>query len=223
MKKNILYTVTFLIIFTSTILVSRSWRPSQIPNGNKFSCNTCHTNGGGTPRNPFGQEVEKRVTPGGTEDFWGPALAAIDSDGDGFTNGQELGDPNGVWRPGQPDPGNSSNVSAPGDPNSRPPITNVAEVYLPTHYRLLNNYPNPFNPSTKIVFEIPQSENVSLVIYNIAGQLIRTLADENFPAGRFEKVWDGRDNLGREVSSGIYIYRLKAGAFNRSARMVLMK
>lgn len=223
MKKNILFIVTLLIIFTSTILVSRGWRPSQIPNGNKFSCNTCHTNGGGTPRNPFGKEVERRVTPGGTEDFWGPELAAIDSDGDDFTNGQELGDPNGSWRPGQLDPGNFSNVSAPGDPNSKPPITNVADIEIPTNYRLLNNYPNPFNPSTKIAFEIPQSENISLKIYSINGELIRTLANENLPAGRFEKVWDGKNDFGREVSSGIYIYRLTAGNFDRSARMVLMK
>ncbi len=222
MKKNILYTVTFIIVFTATIIVSRSFRVEKIPNGGKFSCNTCHITEGG-PRNAFGLSVESRVSPGGMEDFWNAQLASLDSDGDGFSNGAELQDPNGIWRPGQPDPGNRNLVTNPGDSNSKPNPTNVADIQLPTSYRLLNNYPNPFNPTTTIAFQIPQSETVSLKIFNINGQLIRTLAEENFSAGQFEKVWDGKDNFGGEVASGVYIYRLTAGKFDRSARMILLK
>ena len=224
MKKSYFY-ITALILFAMfTILIARDWRVGLIPNGEKFSCGNCHIDiQGGGPRNNFGSLVETKVTPGGHEEFWNSTLAFQDSDDDGFTNGQELGDPNGTWRPGQPNPGNSSAVSNPGDPNSKPNPTDVTEKQIPTAYNLLNNFPNPFSPSTIIAFEIPQAENVSLKVFNINGQLIRTLTNENLPAGKFERTWDGKNEIGNEVSSGIYIYRLTAGNFNRSARMVLMK
>lgn len=224
MKKSKLFIVTVILFAMVTILIARDWRVGQIPNGEKFSCANCHVDPqGGGLRNDFGKLVETRVSPGGHEEFWNSTLAFQDSDGDGFTNGQELGDPNGTWRPGQPNPGNSSSVSNPGDPNSIPITADVAEKQIPTAYKLLNNYPNPFNPSTVITFEIPQSENVTLRVYNINGQLIRTLTDENLPAGKYEKTWNGKNEIGKEVSSGIYIYRLTAGQFDRSARMLLMK
>lgn len=221
MKKSFLYILGLLVIATTSVIISREFRVAKIPNGGKFRCANCHVDpGGGGPRNQFGQDVEARVTPNGTQDFWNESLAGIDSDGDGKTNGQELGDPTGSWRPGQANPGNFNLVSNPGDVQS----TEVKDITeLPSSYRLLNNYPNPFNPSTKIAFEIPQSENVSLKIYNIRGELIRTVTNENLPAGYFEKYWDGKNDNGKEVSSGIYIYRLTAGKFDRSARMVLMK
>lgn len=221
MKKSYIYIVTLILFAMFTILIARDWRVGQIPNGEKFSCGNCHTDiQGGGLRNNFGKLVETKITPGGREEFWNSTLAFQDSDGDGFTNGQELGDPNGTWRSGQPNPGNSSAVSNPGNPLSTG-VEDVAEI--PSSYRLLNNYPNPFNPSTVITFEIPQSENVSLKVFNINGQLIRTLTNENLTAGKYEKTWNGKNEIGNEVSSGIYIYRLTAGKFDRSARMVLMK
>lgn len=221
MRKYFLYIVVLIVFATVTILLSRDWRVGQIPNGEKFSCGNCHIDPqGGGVRNNFGKLVETKVTPGGREEFWNSTLAFQDSDGDGKTNGQELGDPNGTWRPGQPNPGIFNSVSNPGNSLSTG-VEDVAEV--PSSYRLLNNYPNPFNPSTVIAFEIPQSENVSLKVFNINGQLIRTLTNENYSAGRYEKTWDGKNEIGKEASSGIYIYRLTAGKFDRSARMVLMK
>lgn len=224
MKKSKLFIVTLILFAMVTILIARDWRIGQIPNGEKFSCGNCHIDiQGGGPRNDFGKLVETKVTPAGHEEFWNSTLAFQDSDGDGFTNGQELGDPNGTWRPGQPNPGSSSAVSNPGDPNSVPIPADVEEKQIPTAYRLLNNYPNPFNPSTVITFEIPQSEYVTLKVFNINGQLIRTLTNENLSAGKYEKNWDGKNEIGHEVSSGIYIYRLTAGRFDHSVRMMLMK
>lgn len=224
MKKTFPFIIAVLVVAATTIIISRGFRVSKIPNGSKNQCANCHIDPfGGGMRNAFGQAVESRVTPNGTEDFWNPALASLDSDGDGFTNGQELGDPTGSWTTGQSNPGTFSAVSNPGDFNSTPPATDVAETFVPTNYRLLNNYPNPFNPSTKIAFEIPQSENVSLRIYNINGELVRTVVSENLPAGHFEKEWDGKNESGVSVTSGVYIYRLTAGKFDRSARMILMK
>ncbi len=95
---------------------ARSWRPAQLPNGQVFNCATCHvrTSGGG-PRNAFGEAVRSLVNPGSRTPFWGPVLARLDSDGDGFTNGQELGDPEGD---GTPTPG--AEVTHPGNPSSKP-------------------------------------------------------------------------------------------------------
>jgi hypothetical protein len=96
---------------------AREFRPDRIPNGAVNSCNTCHSDGGGTARNPFGEAVEAAI--GGTSAdvaFWDQSLASQDSDGDGFTNGQELGDPNGLWPNQAARPG----ATSPGDPNSFP-------------------------------------------------------------------------------------------------------
>lgn len=109
--------VLSLLCFLQSDGSARSFRTTLIPNGNVFSCNTCHTFPGG-PRNAFGLDVEKLVTKGGREEFWSATLAAKDSDGDGATNGTELGDPAGAWKSGDPDPGDSTKITNPGDPNS---------------------------------------------------------------------------------------------------------
>lgn len=222
MKKIYIYIFLFLVITTATVLLSRSWRVQQIPNGSKFSCSNCHVdpNGGGT-RNAFGQDVEQRVTPGSTNNFWSAALANMDSDGDGFTNGVELQDPNGTWTSGTI--GDFNLVTNPGNASSKPNPNSVAEEFIPLQYKLYNNYPNPFNPSTTISFEIPQSEFVTLKVFDINGGLVRTISQENLPPGRFEKAWDGKNDFGINAASGIYIYRLTAGKYDKSARMILMK
>jgi hypothetical protein len=99
---------------------ARGFRGNMMPNTAAVgaSCNTCHTSGGGTPRNGFGLAIEALVTPGGTEVFWGPALAALDSDGDGVPNGVELGDPTGSWTEGSDQPGDAALVTHPGDDSS---------------------------------------------------------------------------------------------------------
>jgi len=110
-------TYIFLLVILSVSLSARSFRVSQIPNGNKFSCQTCHVSpAGGDERNAFGKLVEKRFLTSPTGNvIWGPELASLDADGDGVTNGQELLDPFGIWTSGSPNPGNSSSVTAPGN------------------------------------------------------------------------------------------------------------
>lgn len=104
-----------LLILSGYDAAARNFRVNLLPNGTVFSCHTCHTSGGGTPRNPFGLAVQQRVTPNGSQPFWDASLAAMDSDGDGFTNGEELGDPDGD---GTPIVG--ATVTNPGDPASKP-------------------------------------------------------------------------------------------------------
>ncbi len=104
---------------------ARPHRPGQIPSGFVNNCSNCHMSPiGGDARNPFGQTVEGNFLTA-IGDFgnvlWGPELAAIDSDGDGFTNGEELGDPEGTWQIGDPAPIDAADVTLPGDPDSHPP------------------------------------------------------------------------------------------------------
>jgi hypothetical protein len=88
---------------------------------------------------------------------------------------------------------------------------------------LSQNYPNPFNPQTTIAFSIKDRGNVSLKVYNVAGQLVRTLANENRAAGPYTVVWDGRNDSGQPVSSGVYFYKLVANSFSQTKKMVLLK
>ena len=104
-------------------VTARGKRVSQIPNGAAFSCNACHTAGGGSPRNAFGLELETNfLTAAGPagDVIWGPELAALDSDGDGVSNGAELGDPDGTWVAGDDNP--EGEAFHPGDPESTPPL-----------------------------------------------------------------------------------------------------
>ena len=94
---------------------------------------------------------------------------------------------------------------------------------VPTDYSLEQNLPNPFNPSTTIKYQLPNSGEASLVIYNLLGQQVRTLLKETMDAGFHSVVWDGKDELGKQVASGVYIYRLQSGDFSTAKRMMLLK
>ena len=94
---------------------------------------------------------------------------------------------------------------------------------LPGEYKLEQNIPNPFNPSTVIGYRIPEAALVRLVIYNLLGQEVRVLVDRHVEAGAFTATWDGKDEMGRQVSSGIYLYRIHAGGFLASRRMMFLK
>ncbi|MCK6621004.1 MAG: T9SS type A sorting domain-containing protein [Calditrichaceae bacterium] len=93
----------------------------------------------------------------------------------------------------------------------------------PEEFALSQNYPNPFNPATTITLSLPQDSRVSLEVYDITGRKVRTLADQPLPAGVHKIAWDGRNEGGEAVSSGVYIYRVQAGAFVESRKMVLLR
>jgi hypothetical protein len=90
-------------------------------------------------------------------------------------------------------------------------------------FSLFQSYPNPFNPQTTIVFEMPEPGDVSLKVFNAAGQIVATLVEEHKPTGRHIVHWDGRNQFGRHVSSGVYFYRLQAGDYVETKRMILLK
>jgi len=126
MRQKIQFTLLVFLSMAMTFVISRSFRPGEIPNGSINNCANCHNNpGGGGARNSFGQEVEANflTAPGASGHVqWGPALAALDSDGDGVSNGEELQDPNGTWTSGNPAPGDPAMVTNPGDPDSFIPV-----------------------------------------------------------------------------------------------------
>jgi hypothetical protein len=94
---------------------------------------------------------------------------------------------------------------------------------LPNDFALSQNYPNPFNPSTTIRYAIPYQSDVVLKIYNILGEEVITLINESQTAGNKTILWDGKDNNGIAVSSGVFIYRLKAGNKVMSKKMLFLK
>ena len=94
---------------------------------------------------------------------------------------------------------------------------------LPTEFALHNNYPNPFNPVTNIIYDIPEVTDVTLEIYNVMGQRVRTLAQGSHEPGRYQIVWNATNDFGQGLSSGMYIYRIQAGDFVSVKKLVLMK
>ncbi|HOT97859.1 MAG TPA: YCF48-related protein [bacterium] len=103
-------------------------------------------------------------------------------------------------------------------------VADIADLaLLPRDYALKQNFPNPFNPSTSLRFELPLDSKVQLVIFNLRGQAIRTLVEGEKKAGYHEVVWDGRDQEGLKVASGLYLVRLEAGGFRQVIKMSFIK
>jgi hypothetical protein len=103
-------------------------------------------------------------------------------------------------------------------------VTSVLEPFgLPNNYILNQNYPNPFNPSTTIPFELPMAAKVSIKIYNLNGQEIRTLVDNPYTPGQHLAVWNGQDDHGQQVSSGVYFIHMRAGDFVLVKKALLVR
>ena len=157
----------------------------------------------GTTGNDIGFLAYFEQIRGGTAatDIWGFGHTQVGEDAD--------------WIPPWPLPEEPLLVSD-VEPNGR-------TANLPADFRLLPNYPNPFNPVTTIAYEIAKTSDVNLSVYNLLGQKIRTLVSVQKVAGSYSVQWDGRDNLGRKVASGVYLYKLTAGEFVQVNKMLLTK
>jgi hypothetical protein len=119
---------------------------------------------------------------------------------------------------------------SPYDPVWKGPITITSSAVnesdlsnIPNSFELEQNFPNPFNPTTKIKFGLPTKSHVRLTVYNLLGQEIVTLVDEELSAGTHTTEWDGRDRSQTEVASGIYFYKLIAADFVDTKKMMLIK
>ncbi len=105
-------------------------------------------------------------------------------------------------------------------------ITATDEKTIPQNFSLAQNHPNPFNPTTGIQFTVASEQSpvpITLKIYNVRGQLVRTLVDEPKMSGTYEVMWNGRGNQGEEVASGVYLYELKIGDYTETKKMILVK
>lgn len=107
-----------------------------------------------------------------------------------------------------------------------PPSVGAADISiaeLPEKPMLINNYPNPFNPETTINFALSQKSNVALRVYDITGKLVKTLIEKETEAGYHSVSWDGTNESGKAVNSGLYLYRLDAGEYTDAHQMILLK
>ncbi|HOX24714.1 MAG TPA: proprotein convertase P-domain-containing protein [Candidatus Krumholzibacteria bacterium] len=103
-------------------------------------------------------------------------------------------------------------------------VTGAPDALAPTRFALAQNAPNPFNPATTIAFDVPaDAGTVTLAIFDVSGRKIRTLAQGSLPAGRYSRTWEGRDDSGRRVSSGLYFYKLTGSGFVETKKMVIVQ
>ncbi len=120
------------------------------------------------------------------------------------------------------------NINIYNYPAANLPLQNIVNIEdenpnVPLRYELSQNYPNPFNPRTEIRFTLPKNEKVKLVVYDLLGRKVKTLLDEKMSLGHHAVVWDGTDDFGYPVASGVYFYSMHAGKFNKVRKMILMK
>ena len=156
---------------------------------------------------------------------WRHERLAVISFPRGGDPGRELGGdyhPAGRRRPDidgvLPDVFRGSDSGAVFDPRSPGTTEEVEVAAVPNEYALENNYPNPFNPTTTINFQLPQDGHAELAIYNMVGQKVATLVNGQVNAGYHSVTWEAGNH-----PSGIYLYRLEAGDFTQTHRMVLLK
>jgi hypothetical protein len=114
-------------------------------------------------------------------------------------------------------------ASAPQGPTSVGNDDNQTQNVIPSTFEVSQNYPNPFNPSTTIKYGLPENSIVTIKIFNILGQEVKTLVNTEKNAGTYSVTWNGDNNFGQKVTSGTYIYRVVAGNFVQTKKMVLLK
>lgn len=102
-------------------------------------------------------------------------------------------------------------------------VEDTNTISLPKEISLGQNYPNPFNPTTTIRFEISDRQQISLKVYNVLGQVVKTLVNETKAPGVYYQIWDGKDDNGQKVSSGVYFYKLNVGNVSKTKKMMMLK
>jgi hypothetical protein len=117
----------------------------------------------------------------------------------------------------------TSDPSHPGYSNTVTKGASEVVEALPLVTTLKGNYPNPFNPTTTIAFDKAEAGNVKIDIYNVKGQKVKSLTNEHFEAGKHRVMWNGTDNNGNNVGSGIYFYKMTSGEYSLTKKMIMMK
>jgi flagellar hook assembly protein FlgD len=102
-------------------------------------------------------------------------------------------------------------------------ILAVDNQTTPTEFTLSQNYPNPFNPTTSITYSLPKQSQVTIVVYDLLGTPVKSLVNKTQVAGSYSIAWDATNDLGVQMPSGTYIYKIVAGDFTQTRKMTLMK
>ena len=103
------------------------------------------------------------------------------------------------------------------------PVLTTVSTEVPESFTLSQNWPNPFNPTTKIAFQLAEQADVRLAVYDVMGREVAVLVQESMEAGTYDVEWEGADAAGRPLPSGLYLYRIEAGTFNATRSMTLLK
>ncbi|PKL79232.1 MAG: hypothetical protein CVV25_08670 [Ignavibacteriae bacterium HGW-Ignavibacteriae-4] len=209
--------ITLFLSFVSESF-TRDFRVNQIPNGNKFQCTSCHVSPyGGGQRTPFGETVYDNLgQPISTAKVRWDLIFNIDSDGDGFTNGEELQDADGQWAQGQANPGNSTLITKPWDPSSKPTVSSVENDYVNSHSII---YPTPSKGIVNLSYTSNYPENSQLEVFNSNGSL---LISERVESKLGENKYSINLN-NQSLNSGIYFLVLRNKYFNIRKRIVFSK
>ncbi|MGB7061491.1 MAG: T9SS type A sorting domain-containing protein [Candidatus Zixiibacteriota bacterium] len=102
-------------------------------------------------------------------------------------------------------------------------VSDKSKSVLPSAFSLSQNYPNPFNPQTVIKYALPEDCHVELILYNILGQKVKTLVSEYQSAGYQMVHWNGRDDEGNEIPSGLYFYKIETPKYSETKKMILLR
>ena len=102
-------------------------------------------------------------------------------------------------------------------------VEEMVEFISQIPIKFLKNYPNPFNPTTKIAFEIGESGKTKVEVFNVKGQKIRTLLNEKIEGGKHSVIWGGKDSNNRQVSSGMYFYKVSVNGNQKTSKMIMLK
>ncbi|UCD38023.1 MAG: T9SS type A sorting domain-containing protein [Fidelibacterota bacterium] len=207
LRNNIFYDIADFSIKMSSGLFEQTYMDYNTSDSSGWGCGTCrdwHGNHGDLGQfNIEGNGILLLADPANGDFTLETGSMAIGNASDGGNRGSSIT----VWRPGSWD---------------HSPLS-VEESPLPSGFALAQNYPNPFNPTTRIDYTVTENGLVTLDIYNILGQKVRTLVDGLLNPGSYTMIWDGSDDHGSLVAGGVYFYRLQAGTSVETRKMVLLK
>ncbi len=225
MRKSFILIIALLLICNCSDAFSRLIRISNIPNGRKFACRTCHdmSDSKYTTRNPFGKEIEANylqptVPLKMKKVLWQPALAALDSDGDGYTNGQELDDPNGIITNG--DSTNFDNVTNPGDPASHPvnPASEITEIkQIASIVSIVNS-----RGEQAFAFSVGTSDEYSFSLVGSNGARIASVG-KYFAEGQYVLTLDELGMSASELESGLYFLAVNSRNYFQAEKFIIKR
>jgi hypothetical protein len=223
--KTIFLAIVICFLLISNATFSRDFRVKQIPNGSKFQCLNCHTSSNGGSLNSFGTEIKNNflTTKNATGNvIWNAALASKDSDKDGFTNGQELGDPQGLWKIGDMNPGNMMDMTNPGSASSKP--TDVIENssnQISDAIQIQSLFPNPVIDIATLQYELKYPDFVSISLYDYNGNEVKSIFNGFITSGIQNITFNINSTQSNVLIHGSYMLVIRSGINSIVAKLII--